>query len=67
MDVLLKKNVKEIKIIHEHHIFIHQTKKDMNRRPIHKHRQNKKFDQSKSGIDPHYNHKAGPTKPETKN
>lgn len=66
---------KEIKIVHEHHIFIHSNNAmDKNHRMhgdmkrMHEQKRNQKFGQSKGGIDPRYDHKPGmmpPKKQET--
>ena len=54
------KEVKEVKIIHEHHIYVYNVHPRMNprTRQMSMKRNNPRFNQSK-GIDPRYDHKPG--------
>ena len=59
-------STKEVKVIHEHHIYVHNVDRNMMRRSIPSQRPNQKFGQSKGGIDPRYDHKPGQGKPNRK-
>lgn len=51
--------VKEVRVIHEYHIYVHNVNRNMMRKTIHNQRQNQKFNHSKGSIDPRYDHKPG--------
>lgn len=60
------KETKEVKVIHEHHIYVHNIDRNMMRRSMPGQRPNQKFGQSKGGIDPRYDHKPGQGRPNRK-
>ena len=66
------KEVKEVKIIHEHHIYVHNNQVNRihrmhsNTNPKSSRKGNQKFGNPKGGIDPRYDHKPGHGRPNKK-